>query len=226
MKLAIGMGIQESLPGQAFLSHVGAILEGFVLVNKEKGEENLMLINPLDACPHDKMRQIVMEKAIEGKCDRLFFMDDDTCTPKGGLTHLMKVMDEDERHPVAVSGYYLRRGDPYTPVWACEKDGSWYQVTAEGGVHEIHMTGLGCCLLDLKWMEKNLEQPWFRMKQDEKVTLITDDTVLFEGIRKSKGVILGDAFVQCAHIGRREMITSATADMYRTFMRMKQGEVK
>jgi hypothetical protein len=215
MKLAIGLGIQDSLPGEAFPAHVGTILEGWNLVNKPGDDKNLVLITPFDACPHDKMRWIVAEQAIEKGCDRLFFMDDDTITPRGGLTELMRVMDTDERKPVAVSGFYLRRGDPYTPVWSCKKDSDWYQVTAEGGVHEIDMTGLGCCLLDLKWMEKNLPHPWFRMKQDDHCTLITDDTTLFEGIRKADGKILGNAFVQCAHVGRRELITMESHNAYR-----------
>lgn len=226
MKLAIGMGLQESVPGEAFSSHVHTIIEAQRLVSPGKDDKNVLLITPFDVVPHDNMRQMVAALAIENGCDRLFFMDDDTLTPSGGFTQLMKIMDEDKRKPVAVSGFYLRRGYPYTSVWSCEKDDGWYQVTADSGVHVIHTSGLGCCLVDLKWLQEKVPQPWFRMKQDDHKTLITDDTVLFEAIRKAGGVLLGDGSVQCAHVGRREIITSESANRLREIANVTSARMK
>ena len=226
MKLAIGLGLQDSVPGEAFSAHVHTIIEAQELVSPGKDDANVLLITPFDVVPHDNMRQMVVDIAVENGCDRLFFMDDDTLTPSGGITRLMDIMDKDERKPVAISGFYLRRGYPYTSVWSCQKDDGWYQVTADSGLHVIHSSGLGCCLIDLKWLKKNVPEPWFRMKQDDHKTLITDDGVLFEGIRKAGGVLLGDGAIQCAHVGRREIITSENANRLREIANVNMDRMK
>jgi len=207
MKLAIGLPITETVPGECFGHHVAAI------VDATKKYHDVITITPVGLSPHDYARVTIADQALAAGCDRLMFMDDDTITPRGGIQALMETMDE--RKAVAVSGFYLRRGNPYTPVWALEKDKNWYNLDCDGGVHEIHMTGLGCCLLDLKWLEENLPKPWFRMDQNHRCTIVTDDLVLFRGIRAQNGLILGNADVQCPHIGRREWILRETAPALR-----------
>lgn len=211
MKLAIGLPIQDNVPGEAFGWHVSAVVEAVKYMEKAGGEA--ITIFPVGISPHDAARDAIVTAAIKAECNRLFFIDDDTITPRGGFAELMRVMDE--KACAAVSGFYLRRGNPYTPVWSCERDGEWFNVDANAGVHEIHMTGLGCCLLDLDWLVANVPQPWFKMKQGARSTIITDDITLFEAIRKSNGKIYGDASVQCPHIGRREFICRETGDALR-----------
>lgn len=209
MKLAIGMPIQDDVPGECYGYHLKTVIEAYALL----GTGNLVSITPVGVSPHDAARMTIVDEARKNKCDRLFFMDDDTITPIGGITRLMKVMDE--RNAVAVSGFYLMRGNPYVPVWCKEQDGQMFKVDANSGVHEIHYSGLGCCLLDLNWLDENVPQPWFQMKQENGRTTITDDVVLFEAIRKAGGLILGDASLQCPHVGRREFIHRSNADALR-----------
>ena len=203
MKLAIGMPLQEELASVCFPHHVRTIVEAV------KAYPGVVTIFPLDLSPHDSARHAICQEALAYGCDRLFMMDDDTVTPPGGLAELMKVMDE--RQCVAVNGFYLRRGDPYTSVWSQEKDGQWYNIDVNAGVHEIHVAGLGCALLDLHWLSANLPQPWFRMKQGEFHTIVSDDVVFYEGIKSKGGLVLGDGNVQCMHVGRRELIIRETS---------------
>lgn len=209
MKIAIGMPIQDNVPGETYGYHVSTIVE----VVTKCGTGNVLNICPVGVCPHDAARQQIVDAAIKAKCDRIFFMDDDTITPPCGFITLMDTMDH-EKAP-AVTGFYARRGDPYTSVWSKQVGEDWYQVDADGGIHEIHMAGLGCCLLDLNWLLENVPAPWFQMKQSNGITNVTDDLVLFEAIRKAGGRILGNANVQCIHVGRREYVTRETAQGYR-----------
>lgn len=215
MKLAIGVPIVDDVPGEAYQGHIVSIIEASQLL----GPGNIELITPMGASPHDCARNIIVREAIRLGCNRLFFMDADTITPRGGITQFMEIMDQHDDKPVAVSGFYCRRGGDYSSVWTLQKEDTdgkltTYSVDAGEGVHRIHVSGLGSCLLDLDWMVKNLPQPWFRMKQVELFTIITDDVVLFEGIQKAGGVVLGDANVQCAHAGRREYITRDSGPLY------------
>ncbi len=212
MKLAIGMPISDDVPGECFGHHVATIVEASKKYGMGDGN-GVYLISPVGFSPHDAARLNIVNQARKLECDRLFFMDDDTITPTGGITRLMSLMDE--KKVPAISGFYLKRGNPYTPVWSREQDGNWYNVDADGGVHEIHVSGLGCCLLDLKWLDQNVPAPWFQMKQENGQTIITDDVVLFEAIRKAGGMILGDAGIQCPHVGRKEFILRETAQILR-----------
>lgn len=210
MKLGIGMGIVDTLPGEAFAHHMS------VFVEAAKTFTDTFSVIPVGVFPHDNCRTVIMDKAIEVGCDRLFMMDDDTITPRGGLTALMKEMDE--RKCAAISGYYIRRGHPYTSVWTRLHEGNWYVMDGtSGGVHPIDCSGLGCCLIDLNWVKDNIPKPWFKMVQNETHTLITDDVEFFKKIREANGVILGHAEVQCDHIGRREIINFGTAPILRLY---------
>lgn len=210
MRLVIGMPIVDVVAGECFSPHVVTIVEAMFIV----GTGNLTTVTPIGLTPHDYARHVIQEQAREFKCDRLFFMDDDTITPRGGITELMRVMDEDPEC-VAVSGHYLRRGYPYTCVWSKKVGDTFLQISSDGGIHEIDMTGLGCCLLNFKWLEKNVPQPWFKMKQDDNRTIVSDDITLFEKIRAAGGKVLGNANVRCPHIGKREFVITETADSYR-----------
>ena len=230
MRIAIGLPITDSIPGEAFGFHVATIVEA---VKYKNSTLDVRTISPVGLCPHDYARHMIGVEAVKMDCDRLFFMDDDTITPKGGFSALMEVMDlkwlEKEcpdgikrmvpdpigQAPAMVSGSYLRRGTPYTAVWSCERAGNWYNVDADQGIHQIHVSGLGCCLIDLHWLREHVPQPWFRMKQNDTHTIITDDVVLFESVRAADGLILGNANVQCPHIGRREFIVRESADALR-----------
>lgn len=222
MKLMIGMPVQDNVPGAAFNHHIAVIVEASKLMTKKYPEAdpesgNLFTLTPVGLSPHDTARWLITKAAMDMNCERLFMMDDDTITPRGGITKLMEEMDN--RQCAAISGFYLRRGYPYTPVWSATNptDKKLYQVDADQGVHEIFSSGLGCCLIDLKWCRENIKDPWYKMKQTEHNTEITDDCVFFDAIRAAGGTLLGDADVQCPHVGRAEFITRESASFLRGY---------
>lgn len=228
-RLCVGMPIMDSIPGECFGHHLATFIEAKKLTMERGGE--LLSLTPLDLSPHDNARQFIVDKALESDCTHLFFMDDDTITPRGGVYKLLQTMEG--LNAKVVSGLYLRRGYPYTSVWSFEReevvgDGNpqFFSVEADCGVHEIHSGGLGCALIDLRWMRANVPTPWFKMIQDEKRTLVTDDVTMFKAVRAAKGLILGDADVQCTHVGRREFITRSSAKPLRDVFKAHEAAGK
>jgi hypothetical protein len=123
----------------------------------------------------------------------------------------------EERKPAVVVGHYRMRGHPYLCVWAKkEKDGKFWRVDADSGVHEIDSAGLGCAVVDLDFVRTRMSPPWFQMLKDEHgLTMVTDDTTFFRQVRERGGVVLGCADVRCTHVGNRELINDRTADRLR-----------
>src|SRR4051812_8679074 len=114
MKLCVGMPIVETLPGEVFGHHLVTFVEAINHMRKEYKVET-MTCTPVGLCPHDFARHTVVEQALKQNCTHLFFIDDDTVTPPGGFVKMWKEMQE--RKCAAISGFYLRRGNPYTSVW-------------------------------------------------------------------------------------------------------------
>jgi len=108
-----------------------------------------------------------------------------------------------------VSGYYRRRGDPFTSVWSKKKkkNGAALEYDAKTGMHEIFSSGLGCCLIDMKWLKKNVEPPWFMMGVNLKGEVIWEDAYFFSRVNENGGRVLGNAEVRCAHLGERIKVT-------------------
>jgi hypothetical protein len=207
MKIGVGIPVFETVPGEA----LGAMLR----VAAEIGRTgSVVFLTPVGMNPHDRARQFVTNLAIDLQCDRLFFIDADTIVPLGGFGKLMKDMDETGAQ--AVSGHYYRRGYPYTPVWSKKgEDGEWCQVDATSGLHEIGSSGLGCCLLDLKWINATLKRPYYSCEHTEDGFLATDDITFFKKISDAGGKLLGDADVRCGHVHVRLVIDSSNVDMLR-----------
>lgn len=207
MKLGIGIPILGDVPGEAFASHTHTIADAIRVF----GHGEVCLFTSVGIAPHDHARQVIVDQALAAGVEKLLFIDADTLTPPRGIECLLTTMEELKVQ--AVSGYYIRRGSPYTPVWAYEaQPGKWVNVVADpgSGWHDIHVSGLGCCLLDLQWINKNVPKPWFKMRQTDEWTTITDDVVLFEGMRKAGGKLVGQANVVCPHLGKREFVVPQT----------------
>jgi hypothetical protein len=213
MKLAIGMPVLDHMPGVAFPHHMATVVEAYKGWSTDN--DKLELITPIGSVPHDRARLLIAEEAIKRECTRLFFMDDDTLTPRGGIAKLMQTMTD--RKAAIVTGFYLRRGYPYNTIWTNEMQDKTFLIDADQGVHQITSGGLGCCLVDLEWCCKNVPKPWFKMDQDESATVISDDVAFYRAVRKAEGLILGDADVQCAHVGRPEFICRGTATSLRRY---------
>jgi hypothetical protein len=177
------------------------------------GWPNPIIICPPGLMPHDSARTTAFEMAFETGVDYLLFVDQDTVLPRGAVSRLYKTLTEN--NAAVVSGRYVRRGFPYTCVWSAIKDGKWCQVDAGGGVHQILTSGLGCALIDLRWVHAHIRPPFFYMRHNGRSTLVTDDVTFFETIHEAGGLVLGDAEVHCAHFGRREMCFELTESALR-----------
>jgi len=205
LKIALGMPTIDSVPSEAFGAHLIVAAE---LAKKGK----LFVFTPNGVMPHDTARIEITRRAVEARCDLLVFVDDDTIVPNGGISRLVDLLLE--RKVAAVSGLYLRRGFPYTCVWS-KKDGKggYQQAEALDGVYEIDLSGLGCAVIDLKWVVEHLEKPYYKMTPAPDGTMVTDDVTFFEQVREKGGVVLGCADVKCVHVGERVLISvdNATA---------------
>jgi hypothetical protein len=205
-KVALGIPVIENVPVETYPSHLAIAADmGSIVDTKIIVSESIM--------PHDRARIQIFDKAVKEGCDYLMFVDDDNFIPRGSFKLLYDLMVE--KNPVVVSGDYLRRGYPYTSVWSVYRGEKTFQANATEGVHEINCSGLGCALIDVEWVEKNLEKPYFYMEQNEEGTQITDDVTFFRQIREKGGRVLGHARVQCGHAGRRVMFTRDSVEDWR-----------
>lgn len=213
MILAFVIPVLGDVPGEAFGAHLVQAME----VGREF--KNIQVYTPLNKMPHDTMRNGNMQEVLDNGADLMFCIDCDTLVPKGAFAEMMRTMRESGA--VVVSGHYHRRGIPYTCVWSKEMDlgngPSFYQVDALAGVHEIHTTGLGCALIDLRWVKAHLSRPWFEMGKNKKGdTIIMDDTTFLSKVREKGGLILGHAGVRCVHLGGRQPVCTETVGWLRT----------
>ena len=210
MNVALIVPVVESVP----VHNIGPLLTLCARMEKNPDIDNLFIIVPQNVVPHDAARIAGFDDAIKLECDLVLFIDDDTIPPFNAFDSLYRVLKE--KKAVAVSGLYYRRGYPYTSVWSKKVGKKAYQVSAEYGVHKIHYSGLGCALIDVNWVVKNLKKPYFEMdKSVELGTTVTDDITFFDKIRKKRGKVFGNADVRCAHIGNREIIDDGSVNQLR-----------
>jgi hypothetical protein len=163
--------------------------------------------------PYDKGREALFDEARSSGCDYVLCLDADMLFPQDTFGKLLWELREHKA--VAASGLYVRRGFPYSSVWSKKVGDQWFQVEADSGSHEIDMTGLGCCLLDFRWMERNLQRPFCTFERCYDKADVLDDESLFDKIRSANGKIIGVGDVQCGHLLTPEFVTLETANTYR-----------
>lgn len=215
MRVTLAMPVVDSVPGEAVAYHM-------MLAAKIARTAEISIPVIMNVFPHDRARNQLFEIAQRNESDYIFFVDDDMVIPPDAYCRLLEVFSYRKPRPVAVSGHYYRRGWPYTPVWSVDKPGErgpddmpYHVVTADSGVHQIHFSGLGCCLIDVHWVTQNLVKPYFFMRSDDYGTNVTDDVTFFEAVQKAGGVVYGNADVRCGHLSSRQLICDRTAADYR-----------
>lgn len=206
-RLAVGIPIVDHVAGEAVSELLPAV------VKASRHCSGMIFLTPLNMFPHDRPRSWIVENARAAECDLLWFIDSDMILPPDSFEQLLKV--QQETNAAVVSAHYYRRGAPWTSVWSQQASGTWFQVDADSGVHEIGTSGLGCALVDLKWVFENLKEPYFSMTPGEKSTIVTDDTTFYDKVRQAGGLILGNADVRCGHLGERRVVCDKTAEFYR-----------
>lgn len=208
MKVALGIPtVGDVVP--AFKEILGAAVE----IGRE-GE--IVIIVPVDEFPVDRAREFVVGAAIGNECDLLMFIDSDTKPPKGFWAILREVMERTKAQVVA--GMYLQRGYPYANIWARVENGKAFHLCAGGeGEVEIHACGMGCTLIDLTWVRKNLERPFFRIIHGEgsKDYALWEDFYFCKKVIEHGGKVLGVPRVFCGHMAPRQEVTKEFAQFSR-----------
>jgi len=154
--------------------------------------------------PYDRARECILGQALEEDCNLLYFVDADIKPPPKAFEQLYRTLRDNKAQ--AVSGWYVRRGRPFTCVWSVKLDhpGTGRKmvctVDARAGVHKIYSSGLGCALIDLAWCRENMERPYFWLESSRETgTIVWEDWSFFELLNERGGLALGDANVRCQH---------------------------
>jgi len=210
MILGIGMPRVGDVPSEAVSSHMKCAAQAGL----HDDIEDIKILDCYNVFPYDRAREMVIKKAIEEKCDYLLFVDADIVLPLNTFSLLFEVLRE--KNAVAVSGEYHRRGHPYTSVWSkviqdsnnSGKSKVTFTALAKKGVHLIHASGLGCCLIDLNWVKANIKPPFFKMGFTDQGEDVWEDAFFFSLLYKAGGKVYGHCGVQCSHLLSRLMVTS------------------
>ena len=195
MIIGLGMPHVGDVYGELESNH---IMIGYD-IGRHPDVEHLRMFDVQNVFPFDKARICLMDSAIRYECDYLLFVDADVQVPLGGFKALLKAIRDCKAQ--AVSGHYRRRGHPFTSVWTKQiNDQTYAQVDASEGIHQICASGLGCCLIDVKWVKENMEEPYFDLGRKENGNYIWEDAYFFSKMKLHGGLLLGHAGVRCGHV--------------------------
>ena len=154
------------VPQEAYGTHCS----NFYQLGRDCPEYNFAFVTPRRMAI-DGMRNMVVDMAIKGGFDYLYFFDDDTVNDKNVLGRLLKRMDEFN----AVSAGYYVRGYPFNPMvfrWVKEGDldkgfslvnyrGHKKYIDDDGVMRDgVAAVGCGCTLFRVEDFTK-VPYPWF-----------------------------------------------------------------
>jgi len=208
MRVAMGMPIVDSVAGEVFTSHV---IAACAISRKHE----FAMIPCLNTFPHDKAREQIIEKALEGNVDMLFWVDSDMAVPRDAFELLHEALVSTGAQ-MAV-GHAHRRGYPYTPCWFTIQDGKTYQATAgpEASPCEIASGGMACNVLDLNWVRQYMAPPYFYQGHLPDRGYVWEDWFFCNGIQEAGGKIIGVPQVRCGHLGERILVEDHNASVLR-----------
>ncbi len=214
--LTIGIPLVGDLPQECVTDLLVAGAEA------SKMMDELMFVCPQSVMPHDRARELIITEALKMKSDFLWFIDADTRPPNGALKKLLDVLQE--KKCTMVSGYYVQRGYPFVSTWGKKKEGEDLEkenvlvpIKEDESVIKIDTCGLGCALIDMKWVSDNLIAPFFLMQPDPDVPTLYrwEDAFFCKKIMDAGGVVYGVTDVVSVHMGRRVEVTPTSAEILR-----------
>jgi len=154
-------------------------------------------------------RELIMQDALEGKFDYLFFVDDDVVFPADALELLIETAEADPLTAVVGGLYYSR--DSVRPIAVADWDSSdtstahipAFSANSTGVVAGI---GFGCALLRIATARK-LAAPYFPAhvyieRGARRARLCDEDYLYCERVRRAGNVVRLDARVRCGHYDR------------------------
>lgn len=155
-------------------------------------------------------RELIMEDAIAGGYDYLFFVDDDIVLPADALAMLVETAQADPRTAVVGGLYYSR--DSARPIAVANwdsRDTSTAHVPAFDSTSTAPVDGIGfgCALLRVA-AARELAPPYFPahvfIERSARRALLCDEDYLYcERVRHAGRLVRLDARVRCGHYDRK-----------------------
>lgn len=163
-------------------------------------------------------RELIMQDAIDGNFDYLFFVDDDIILPKNALTLLMETAEADPRNAVVGGLYYSR--DSARPIVVADwhsGDTSTAHIPAftSASADPVDGIGFGCALLRVS-VAKTLQAPYFPAhvyieRAARRVRQCDEDYLYCERVRRAGYTVRLDARIRCRHYDRASDSSSPIA---------------
>jgi hypothetical protein len=154
-------------------------------------------------------RELIMNDAVDGGFDYLFFVDDDIVLPEDALERLIETAEGDPAAAVVGGLYYSR--DSARPVavaaWNSADTSTAhipaFSATSTGIVDGV---GFGCALLRIATAAQ-LQAPYFPAhvyieRAARRARQCDEDFLYCERVRRAGAVVRLDARVRCAHYDR------------------------
>ncbi len=198
IRICIGIPIHSSITPLFFST---------MLLRMEEWSQTFDIMPAIEtAFSIDEARNRIAEKAIDHKCDYIFFIDSDILIQKGQLEQLLS------HNKDAITGVSYMRVSPYNPLIRKKVGYRLYLPIEPSGKDLINIdgAGFGCFLVHTSVFDK-IEYPWFQLlyfKHENKWRRIGEDLYFCEQLKNAKMDIYCDPTVQCTHIG-----TDVTVDM-------------
>jgi len=143
-------------------------------------------------------QNLIIEKAIEGGYDYVFFVEDDNIIPRDALVRLIHHKAD------VVGGLYYRKYLPLeTAGMHYDKDGSPSSIEFEIGdvIHDTLVLPMGCTLIKTSVFEK-MEKPYFKEATINGRPALTSDTYFCQRCRDIGVDIITDTSVQVLHVDK------------------------
>jgi hypothetical protein len=161
----------------------------------------------------DKIRNNIVEQALNSECTHLLMMDTDQVYPFETISKLMS------HNKDIVAAKVHRRYPLFDPIMYRGTISNFTSVPDEEWINsdlvEIDATGTGCVLFDLKVFE-NVDYPWFQEVTGEDGRPIGEDIYFYSRAKEAGYQIFIDPSIKIGHLSTLEI----TEEMYFLFKKL------
>jgi hypothetical protein len=158
-------------------------------------------------------RELIMQDALDGGYDYLFFVDDDIVLPNDALERLLETIEADPQTAVVGGLYYSR--DEVRPIatagWdSADTTSAYIPPFTSTSTDPVDGIGFGCALLRVA-VARTFAPPYFPahvyLERRARVARQCDEDFCYcERVRKSGYRVRLDARVRCGHYDRQRKI--------------------
>ncbi len=192
-------------PAQPFIEALGKLR---LPAGVESFERSVAFGNYIPA-----QREIIMQDALDGDYDYLFFVDDDIVLPSDALERLLETIESDPQTAVVGGLYYSR--DEVRPIavggWdSNDTTTAFIPAYTSTSVDPVDGIGFGCALLRVA-TARAFTPPYFPahvyLERKARVARQCDEDFCYcERVRKQGYTVRLDARVRCGHYDRQRKI--------------------